>query len=110
VKMLPLKIPISLVYKDPALANLPTVVTGNGAIGLARGLARVQMVIEGVTSTVEFVVVGKSAGFDCVLGENWLRHHAVVLEMGTGRIIIQTNHRRFFLSSLLPKIRSRLII
>jgi hypothetical protein len=60
--MFPLKIPIYLVYKDPALTKLPTAVTGNGAIGLARGLARVQMVIGSGTSTVEFVVVGKSSG------------------------------------------------
>jgi hypothetical protein len=55
-------LPISLVFKDPAVSKMPTVLTGNGAIGLA--------------------------GFDCVLGENWLRHRAVVLEMGTRSIII----------------------
>jgi hypothetical protein len=40
---------------------IPTAVTGNGAIGLARVFARVQMVIGSGTSTVEFVVVGKSS-------------------------------------------------
>jgi hypothetical protein len=92
-----------LVSKDPAITGLPTVVTGNGSIGLARGFACVQMVIGGFVSTVEFVVFGKFAGFDGVLGEDCLRHHAVVLEMGTCRIIIKTNHRRFVLSSIATK-------
>jgi hypothetical protein len=96
-------IPISLVSKDPAVTALPTVVTGNGATGLARGFASVQMVIGGFVSTVEFVVFGRFAGFDGVLGQDWLTHHGVVLEMGNGRIIIKTNHKRFVLSSIATK-------
>jgi hypothetical protein len=43
---------------------------------------------------VEFVVFGRFAGFDGFggLGEDWLRYHACVLEMGTGRIIIKTDN------------------
>jgi hypothetical protein len=50
-------ISISLVSKNPAATALPTVLTSNGAPGLARGFASVQMVIGGFVSTVEFVVL-----------------------------------------------------
>ena len=40
-------------------------------------------------SNVEFVVFGKFAGFDAVLGQDCLRQHQCVLEMGTGRVIIK---------------------
>jgi hypothetical protein len=66
------KIPISLVSKDPNVKALPSVITGNGSTGTAVGFANVQMIIRGFVSKVEFVVFGKFAGFDAVLGQDWL--------------------------------------
>ncbi len=61
------------------------------------------MIIGGFVSHVEFVVFGKFAGFDAVLGQDWLRQHQCVLEMGTGRVIIKTDSRKFVLSSIATK-------
>jgi hypothetical protein len=97
------KIAISLVSKDPNVKTLPTVITGNGSKGTAVGFANVQMIIGGFVSRVEFVVFGKFAGFDVVLGQDWLRHHQCVLEMGTGRVIIKTDNIKFVLSSIATK-------
>jgi hypothetical protein len=94
------KIPISLVSNDPNIKTLPSVTTGNGRTGTAVGFANVQMIIGGFVSEVEFVVFGKFAGFDAVLGQDWLRHHQCVLDMGTGYVIIKTDNRKFMLSSI----------
>jgi hypothetical protein len=69
------KIPISLVSNDPNIKTLPSVTTGNGRTGTAVGFAVVQMIIGDFVSVVEFVVFGKFAGFDAVLGQDWLRHN-----------------------------------
>jgi hypothetical protein len=80
-------IPISLVSQNHQVTTLPTVVTGNKGRGTAVSFANVQMIIGGFVSTVEFVVFGRFAGFDAVVGENWLRFHECVLKMGTGRLL-----------------------
>jgi hypothetical protein len=85
---------------------LPTVVTGNGGRGTAVGFANVQMIIGGFVTTAEFVVFGRFAGFDAVLGQDWLRYHACVLEMGTGRVIIKTENMIFVLKSIATKNKS----
>jgi hypothetical protein len=94
------QIPLSLVSNDPNIKTLPSVTTGNGRIGTAVGFAHVQMIIGGFVSDVEFVVFGKFAGFDAVLGQDWLRHHQCILDMGTGMVTITTDNRKFVISSI----------
>jgi hypothetical protein len=69
------KITISLVSNDPNIKTLPSVTTSNSRTGTAVGFAVVQMIIGDFVSMVEFVVFGKFAGFDAVLGQDWLRHN-----------------------------------
>ncbi len=66
------KISISLVTKGPNVKALSSVITGNGSTGTAVGFANNQMIIGGSVSNVEFVVFGKFAGFNAVLGQDWL--------------------------------------
>jgi hypothetical protein len=54
-------------------------------------------------STVEFVVFGRFAGFDVVVGEDWLPFHECFLDMGHGRVIINTEGRKFVLSYIATK-------
>ena len=51
-------------------------------------------------STVTLFVYGNFVGFDAVLGQSWLIQHDVVLEMGSGRIIVPEGARKHYLSSI----------
>jgi hypothetical protein len=91
---------ISKVSSNPHIKTLPSVTTGNGRIGIAVGFAQVRMIIGGFVSDVEFVVFGKFAGFDAVLGQEWLKRYQCVLDMGTGRVTISADNRKFIISAI----------
>jgi hypothetical protein len=94
------QINISKVSNNPHIKTLPSVTTGNGRIGTAVGFALVRMIIGGFVSDVEFVVFGKFAGFDAVLGQEWLKRYQCVLDMGTGRVTITTDNRKVIISAI----------
>jgi hypothetical protein len=94
------KITISKVSSNPHIKTLPSVSTGNGRIGTAVGFAQVRMIISGFVSDVEFVVFGKFAGFDAVLGQEWLKRYQCVLNMGTGTVTISADNRKIIIGAM----------
>ena len=94
------QITISKVSNNPHIKTLPSVTTGNGRIGTALGFAQVRMILDDFVSDVEFVVFGKFAGFDAVLGQEWLKRYQCVLDMGTGSVTISADNRNFIIRTI----------
>jgi hypothetical protein len=93
-------IPISSISSNPLIKTLPKVITGNGSIGTAVGFAQVKMILGDVrvlsdvfVSDVEFVVFGKFAGVDAVLGQEWLERYQCVLDMGARSVTISADNK-----------------
>jgi hypothetical protein len=94
------QIPISIISSDPFIKTLPKVTTGNGCIGTAVGFAQVRMILGDFVSDVEFVVFGKFAGFDAVLGQEWLKRYQCVLDMGTGSVTISADNKKCIIRTI----------
>ncbi len=72
------------------------------SIGVAVGFAQVRMILGDFVSDVEFVVFGKFAGFDAVLGQEWFKRYQCVLDMGTGTVTISADNRKLLSVLCIP--------